>query len=73
MADDFSHGLARVGIAGGFGYVDRDGDMIAVFRDRGFKGGRFLPDLALILGDGEERYINREGEVVYTFRSGCRH
>jgi hypothetical protein len=71
-ADEFANGLAAVRDEGGTGYIDPNGAFVLRLDDPSLTGGRFLPDLALVYGDGIDRYINRTGRVVFEFQSGCR-
>lgn len=71
-ADDFANGLAAVRFEGGFGYIDTNGDLVMKFDEPWLTGGRFLPDLALVNGDGLDRYIDRQGRTIFEFQSGCK-
>ena len=66
---DFHEGLARVGKADKFGYIDKNGvevipciyDAIEEDRDWNFHEG-----LALVYKDGKYSYINRNGEAAFS-------
>ena len=71
QASNFSSGLAWVRSSDRSGYIDTHGQFIIELEDRRLRGSPFRPKLALVYGDGRDRYINQAGEEVYSFRSGC--
>lgn len=71
MAFDFSGGLAYVRFRDGSGYIDPKGEIKIRFDGEDMWGGPFRPDLAYVYGDGRERYIDQDGNEIYSFNSGC--
>lgn len=71
QAFEFSGGLAYARASDRVGYIDTQGSYIIEFDDINLRGSPFRPNLAFVYGDGRERYIDRDGNEVYAFRSGC--
>jgi len=61
-ADQFSEGLARVGIGDTIGYINEKGKI--VIQPRYVSGGKFSEGLARVGNNKKYGYINKEGEMV---------
>ena len=72
QASDFSGGLAYVQFRGGSGYIDLKGHLVIKFDDKRVLGGPFRPNLALVYGDGRDRYVDHSGQEIFSFQSSCR-
>ncbi|GGE57880.1 WG repeat-containing protein [Actibacterium pelagium] len=71
-ASDFSGGLAFVRYRGDPAYIDKEGEIAIMFDEKRVRGSPFRLKLAFVYGDGRERYIDRDGTAIYSFRSGCK-
>ena len=65
----FTNGIAKVGEKGKWSYIDRTGAAIPALK-RASSAGSFVQGLAdMLLRDGGKGWINKDGKIVYRYRS----